>query len=90
MVTIHSGRTCEDLTIRNGAVNTDLGVSIEGAIATYTCNSEYELNTTSNLSRVCQSNGQWNGTDPTCIGKDLLSLVKGREWMGCIHIQPQH
>jgi hypothetical protein len=85
------------LTIRNGDVSTDLGVFAEGETAMYTCSSGYELVMSSNLSRVCQSNGQWNGTDPTCKSKDILCtnvykqptlalcLVKGRGWTGCIH-----
>lgn len=64
-----TGLKCADLTIINGAVSTDLGFFVEGAIATYTCNMEFELN--GSLSRVCQSDGQWNGTDPTCLSKDI-------------------
>ena len=71
---IHAGRRCEVLTIKNGDVTTDLGFYVEGALATYTCKFGYELITTSNLSRVCQSNGQWNGTDPMCLSKDCMGL----------------
>ena len=71
---IHAGRRCEVLTIKNGDVTTDLGFYVEGALATYTCKFGYELITTSNLSRVCQSNGQWNGTDPMCLSKDCMDL----------------
>ena len=35
-----------------------------GAIATYSCNSGYTL--TGTTDRQCQSNGQWNASNPTC------------------------
>ena len=40
-----------------------------GARATYSCTQGYALN--GNKNRYCQSNDQWNGTDPKC-GKSYL------------------
>lgn len=57
-------RLCSNLTIENG--NVDVGLSLEGVISSYTCDAGYRLS--DNSSRVCQSNGQWNGTDPVCEG----------------------
>ena len=64
--TYHAVRTCEELVIANGNVSVDIGQLVEGAIASYTCNIGYTLS--SNRRRLCQSNGQWNGTDATCEG----------------------
>ena len=50
----------------NGYVTLTNGDTQYGAIATYTCscNSGYTL--TGTTDRQCQSNGQWNASNPTC------------------------
>ena len=47
----------------NGQVNTSAGVSFENE-ATYQCDPGYVLSDQS--SRVCNSDGNWNGTEPVC------------------------
>ena len=64
--------TCEELVITNGNVDFDVGQSVEGAIATYTCNSGFTLS--GNLKRLCGNNGQWNGTDPRCEGNNCIDI----------------
>ena len=59
-------RQCDPLDIDNGDVVINVGQNVEGAIATYTCDSGYRLNNV--LERVCQGNGKWNGSDPICQG----------------------
>ena len=48
----------------NGNVALANGDTQYGAIATYSCNSGYTLNGTTD--RQCLSNGQWNASSPTC------------------------
>ena len=48
----------------NGNVALVNGDTQYGAIATYSCNSGYTLNGTTD--RQCLSNGQWNASNPTC------------------------
>ena len=53
----------------NGGVTwTSLSV---GSIATYTCNSGFEL--VGNEMRTCQSDGVWSGEEPVCTGMLMLS-----------------
>ncbi len=47
----------------NGIVGTPNGTEL-GETATYSCNSGYTLE--GNVTRVCQSNGAWSGSAPTC------------------------
>lgn len=42
---------------------------IAGSVATFTCNTGYYL--VGNSFIVCQANGSWNGSQPTCLGKDF-------------------
>ena len=37
------------------------------SIATYTCDPGFVLN--GNMERICQANGNWSGTEPTCEGQ---------------------
>ena len=66
-----SARICGGLSIERGSVDT--GLSVEGVIANYTCDTGYRL--TGNVKRVCQSSGLWNGTDPTCQGAFVIILA---------------
>ena len=57
---------CEDLpNITNGQVV--LTGRFVNAIATYSCNPGYILE--GNKRRVCQRNGQWSGSVPSCRSK---------------------
>ena len=38
--------------------------SMEGDTVYYICDSEFKLS--SNVTRTCQSNGEWSGTQPKC------------------------
>ena len=42
-----------------------VGVGYEGDTCSFTCNTSYEL--TGSDTRTCQSNGNWSGSDVTCI-----------------------
>ena len=48
----------------NGAVAFD--ANTVGSQANYSCNEGYVLNDTT--TRVCQADGQWSGSEPTCEG----------------------
>ena len=47
-------------------INTGLG-----AVATHTCSEGYSL--VGDVLRICQANGQWDGAEPTCTCKLLVS-----------------
>ena len=47
----------------NGRMNTSAGTSF-GDVARYSCDTGYTLN--GPAERICQANGQWNGSVPTC------------------------
>ena len=38
-----------------------------GSMATYSCDLGYTLN--GNISRMCQSDGQWSSAQPSCVGE---------------------
>ena len=42
-----------------------------GSVATYSCDRGYTLD--GNTSRICQSNGQWSGPQPSCVGECLCN-----------------
>ena len=47
----------------NGRVDTPQGTTFN-QVATYSCNNGYLL--VGNMTRVCQVDGRWSGTDPFC------------------------
>ena len=57
---------CFSLTnINNGVVT--YSTTTSGSTATYACESGYDL--IGNQIRVCQDDGQWSGSEPTCERK---------------------
>ena len=52
---------------QNGHVKID-NTRYQGT-ARYGCNAGYELSAGADAVRNCQSNGQWSGTPPHCIGR---------------------
>lgn len=48
----------------NGVVELSSG-TLEGSIATYTCDQGYNI-TSGDHSRTCQANEVWSGTEPIC------------------------
>ena len=55
----------------NGVVS--LNGTREGSKATYNCSVGYNL--VGNGTRTCQSDGQWSGSDPTCLSKTSWIFV---------------
>ena len=53
----------------NGTVKVD--ASTFGSQANYSCSEGYILNGTTTLTRVCQADGQWSGSEPTCEGQPV-------------------
>ena len=43
------------------------------AVATYTCSEGYNLD--GDVMRTCQGNGQWDGAEPSCTCKLLMSAT---------------
>ena len=61
----------------NGQVSLD--GTTPGSNATYTCDPGFSL--IGNMERICQQNGQWSGSEPTCEGQSynftkIMYLVK--------------
>ena len=49
----------------------DDGVPTEGDTCTYQCDDGYELS--GDMSRECQSDGTWTGSEPTCdLGENYV------------------
>ena len=42
-----------------------------GSTATYSCDSQYQL--VGDVTRTCQSEGTWSGSEPSCVGEVLRS-----------------
>lgn len=66
-------RICGDLSIEDGSVDT--GLSVEGVIANYTCDTGFRL--VGDVGRVCQSDGLWSGMNPICQGMSLSMVITG-------------
>ena len=49
----------------NGRVDHTAGTTV-GQIATYSCNTGYNL--VGDRNRACQAAGDWSGNEPTCEG----------------------
>ena len=54
----------------NGTVSVTSRTS--GSIATYTCNTGFELTTESDM-RTCQGDSTWTGMEPKCIGRQKIT-----------------
>ena len=61
----------------NGRVDTSAGTSF-GDVARYSCDAGYALNGAAE--RTCQSDGRWNGTEPTCEGETLWQTCAVINW----------
>jgi len=57
----------------NGTVTLD--ASTFGSQANYSCSEGYTLNGTTTLTRVCQADGQWSGSEPTCEGQPVTYIL---------------
>ena len=55
----------------NGRVDTPQGTTFN-QVATYSCNSGYGL--VGNMTRTCQADGMWSGSEPIC-GKFITMVV---------------
>lgn len=69
---------CPVLTIpAHGMVTTTDGVTTYNSMATYTCNTGYNLN--GDAMRTCGAGmggvGVWTGSDSTCISKRVIHLT---------------
>ena len=65
MSIIPSAVNCGNLSDPENGRVTQTGTGFD-AVATYTCNNFYGLS--SYIRRVCQGDGSWTGTEPTCEG----------------------
>ena len=70
----HIRTPCETLTWpRSGMVSYSKNGTVNnipvGTVATYSCDPGHIV--TGDMTRTCQSNGSWDGSDPTCDGKEL-------------------
>ena len=68
---------CPDLSSpMNGSVLiSGTGVGVYQETATYACDTGFNL--VGLVRRVCQSDGTWSGSDPTCQGKYTFSVTIG-------------
>lgn len=68
---VFSVRKCGDLSIENGHIN--ISLPVEGNTATYSCDAGYRL--IGIARRVCQRNGLWSKTAPTCQGIHKVVII---------------
>ncbi len=62
-ISIHAVVNCGNLTPINGIIF--LETTVFGSVANYSCNnSDHQL--VGDAVRICQANGTWNGSAPTC------------------------
>ena len=50
-----------------------------GSQANYSCSEGYVLN--GNSTRMCQADGQWSGSEPTCEGQNLSCVDVCGAWL---------
>ena len=63
--------------------NVDASITTIGSVATYSCNNGFLLSGDSQ--RICQMNGFWSGSAPTCLGMimiDILQLLSSKLYRG--------
>ena len=67
--------TCPVLLDPVGGTVMSVRGAVEGTIANYSCGADFEL--VGSATRICQANGTWSGSDPTCqfIGIGILSWI---------------
>lgn len=59
---------CPRISVAQGTTTDSCAAATVGQVCTITCNSGYAL-TGGSGTLICQSNGQWSGSIPTCTGK---------------------
>jgi len=64
-------KTCAKLIVPNASVLPDQADYDYATIATYACNTGYELNS-GDLVRTCQADKSWSDTTPSCTRTLLL------------------
>ena len=73
---------CSDLPpLINGGITYEAGSGNSRPIATYTCDNGYTV--TGGSFRVCQNDGTWSGSAPTCQGEFHCVLMVDRLY--CLH-----
>ena len=60
---------CSPLEIDDGQIVGNALTAIVDTEVTYTCDQNFVL--MGNERRMCQADGQWTGSNPTCVGKNL-------------------
>ena len=58
---------CQALTASVTVIRVNVSATTAGAVASYECVAGYTLEGFS--TRICQNNGRWSGSEPTCISK---------------------
>ena len=56
---------------KNGDV--DASITTIGSVATYSCNNGLFISGVSQ--RICQTDGFWSGSAPTCLGMIMIKLI---------------